>query len=412
MEYHSSEKAKQVEARVKSFIEEEVLPREREALETGDFVSQDEIEEFWEIAKEANVFAPQMPEKYGGQGLSFRDMLPAFEQVGRSLIGARALRADGPDEGTMHLFEQVGTEEQKETWLRPLVQGAITSGFSMTEPVHGAGSDPKMMKTTARKDGDEWVINGHKWWTTNGNRADFFLVMARTDLDAHPYEGSSLLIVPADTDGVEVVRNIPHLGEAGITEDQRGHAEIKYKNVRVPVENTLGDEGGGFRAAQLRLGGGRLTNCMRFSGMADRALEVSKAYLQERQAFGEELSDKQSLRHRIAEAETELHAVRTMVRHASRELDRSEARVETAMAKMYAARVTNDILDLAVQCCGANGIGRDLPIAYFYEEVRPFRLGDGGDEVHLRTIAQHAFEDIDSTDLQTMRRFDESLDKT
>jgi acyl-CoA dehydrogenase len=409
MEYHDSEKAKEVAARVEAFMDEVVIPREREALRTGEPVTNEELEDFWEMAKERDLFAPQVPEEYGGQGLDFRDMLPSFEQVGRSLLGAHAIRANAPQEGNMHTLEMVGTEQQKEEWLRPLVQGEISSGFSMTEPMDGGGSDPKMLKTTARKDGDEWVINGHKWWTSDGLDADFLLVMARTDMDAHPYEGTSIILVPTDAPGVEIVRNVPHLGGHGITEREGGHAEVKYRNVRVPVENTVGEEGGGFRVAQMRLGGGRLTHCMRYSGMAERALDVAKAYISEREGFGSDLSEKQSLRHRIAEAETKLHMARTGVRHAARELDRSDARIEVAMSKVFSARVTNEIMDLALQCCGANGIGKDLPIAHFYEHVRAFRIVDGADEVHLRSIARDAFEDVDPDEVETALRFDEEL---
>jgi acyl-CoA dehydrogenase len=411
MEYHDSEKAKEVASRVEAFMEEEVLPREREALRTGEPVSREEIEAFWEMAKDRDLFAPQVPEEYGGQGLDFSDMLPSFEQVGRSLFGALAIRANSPQEGNMHTLEMFGTEEQKERWLRPLVQGDIMSGFSMTEPQQGAGSDPKMLRTTARKEGDEWVINGHKWWTSDGYAADLLLVMARTDLDEHPYEGTSIILVPTDADGVDIVRNVPHMG-GGITEIERGHAEIKYDDVRVPEENVVGEPGDGFRIAQMRLGGGRLTHCMRYSGMAERALEISKAYLQKREGFDEQLSEKQALRHRIADAETELHAARTMVRHAARELDRSDARIEVAMAKMYTANVTNDVMDLAVQCLGGNGIGKDLPIAYFYENVRPFRIVDGADEVHRRTIARDAFEDVDAAEVEDVLEFDAELDET
>jgi len=248
----------------------------------------------------------------------------------------------------------------------------------MTEPKAGAGSDPKMLQSTAVKDGDEWVINGHKWWTSDGLGADYYLAMVRTDLDAHPYEGTSIIMVPRDADGVEVVRNVPHLGGHGITEREGGHAEMKFDNVRVPVENTIGEEGEGFQIAQMRLGGGRLTHCMRYSGMAERSLDIAKAYLQEREAFGSKLEDKQALRHRIADAETRLHAARTMVRHAARELDRSDARIEVAMSKMFTANVTNETIDLALQCCGGNGIGKDLPIAHFYENVRAFRIGRRG----------------------------------
>ncbi|WP_049925945.1 acyl-CoA dehydrogenase family protein [Halopiger goleimassiliensis] len=409
MEYHDSEKAKAVAGRVADFMEEVVIPREREAMATGEPIPMDEIEDWWEQAKERDLFAPQVPEEYGGQGLDFSDMLPSFEQVGRTLTGAVAIRANAPQEGNMHTLEMVGTEEQKEEYLRPLVQGELQSAFAMTEPMQGGGSDPKMLQSTAVKDGDEWVVNAHKWWTSDGLEADFYLVMARTDLDAHPYEGTSIILVPADADGVEVVRNVPHLGGHGITERTGGHAEVKFDNVRVPVENTVGEEGEGFRIAQMRLGGGRLTHCMRYSGMAQRSLEIAKAYLQEREAFGTSLEEKQALRHRIADAETRLHAARCMVRHAARELDRSDARIEVAMAKMYTANVTNEAIDLALQCCGGNGIGKDLPIAYFYENVRAFRIVDGADEVHRRTIARWAFEDVDTSEVENALRFDEDL---
>lgn len=255
MEYHDSEKAKDVASRVEVFMEDEVLPREREALRTGDRISFDELEDYWEMAKDRDLFAPQMPEKYGGQGLGFQDMLPSFEQVGRSLFGALATRANAPDEGNMHTLEIGGNERIKEEYLRPLVQGEMWSAFSMTEPMNGGGADPKMLQTTAEKDGDEWVINGHKWWTSNGKIADLLLVMARTDPDAHPYEGASIILVPVDTDGVEIVRNYDHLGGHGVMETEFGHAEVTYDNVRVPVGNTIGEENGGFRLAQLRLGG-------------------------------------------------------------------------------------------------------------------------------------------------------------
>ncbi len=409
MEYHDSEKAKEVAGRVADFMDEVVIPREREALATGEEITMDEIHDMWDLAKERDLFAPQVSEEYGGQGLDFSDMLPSFEQVGRSLIGALSIRANAPQEGNMHTLEFAGTEDQKEEYLRPLVQGDISSAFAMTEPKVGAGSDPKMLQSTAVKDGDEWVINAHKWWTSDGLDADFYLLMARTDLDAHPYEGTSIILVPRDADGVEVQRNIPHLGGHGITEREGGHAEVKFDNVRVPVENTIGEEGEGFRIAQLRLGGGRLTHCMRYSGMAERSLDIAKAYLQEREAFGSKLEEKQALRHRIADAETRLHAARTMVRHAARELDESDARIEVAMSKMFTANVTNETIDLALQCCGGNGIGKDLPIAHFYENVRAFRIVDGADEVHRRSIARWAFEDVDETEIENTLQFDENL---
>ena len=407
MEYDDSEKATEVAERMRAFMDEVVLPTEREHLASGEPVSHSRIDELREEAQERDLWGPQIPEEYGGQGLEFREILPAFEQVGRSLIGATAVRANAPDEGNIHTLEMVGTEDQKEEWMQPLIDGEMTSGFSMTEPLQGGGSDQKMLQTTATKDGDEWVINGHKWWTSGGREADVLLVMARTDFDAHPYEGCSFVLVPTDTEGVEIVRNIPHLGGEGIVEGGGiGHAEIEYDDVRVPVENTLGEENRGFQVAQMRLGPARLTHCMRYTGMATRALDVAKAYLDEREAFDSSLSDKQALRHRIADAETKLHAGRTMVRNAAwRITEGDQARVEVAMAKTFTANATQEAIDLALQCCGGNGIGKDLPIAYFYESVRTFRIVDGADEVHRRVIARDAFEDPASEEVEHITRY-------
>jgi acyl-CoA dehydrogenase len=277
----------------------------------------------------------------------------------------------------------------------------------MTEPMQGAGSDPKMIRTTARRDGDEWVIDGHKWWTTNGSVADVLIVMARTDEDAHPYRGCSLLLVPADADGVEVVRDVPHVG-SGVTGTV--HSEITFDGVHVPASNLLGEENEGFHHAQQRLGPARLTHCMRFSGMAQRALDVAKAYATERQAFDSTLADKQGLRFDVADAETRLHAVRTMVRDAADRIAAGdEARVPVSMAKLYAANVTQDAIDTAMQCCGGSGIGKDLPLAEFYEEVRQFRVVDGADEVHKRVIARDAFEDAaeHASEIDPVPRYDE-----
>ncbi|WP_433629625.1 acyl-CoA dehydrogenase family protein [Halomicrococcus sp. NG-SE-24] len=403
MEYDDSDRAQTFAARTREFIDDVVIPVEREMLGDGP-VDDDTIRELRDAAREAGVYAPHLPEEYGGQGLSYRDMLPVFEAAGRSLLGPPAVRVDAPDEGNMHTLELFGTDEQQETWLRPLVAGEARSAFSMTEPAPGAGSDPKMIRTTAERDGDEWVIDGHKWWTTQGSEADVLIVMARTDPDAHPYEGCSLFLVPADASGVEVVRDVPHVGGAltGI-----GHAEIKYKNVRVPEDALLGQLNEGFTHAQQRLGPARLTHCMRYSGMAERALDIAKAYVSEREAFGTPLAEKQSLRFTVAEAETRLHAARTMVRHAAHEIETGgEARIPVSMAKVFTANVVQEIIDDCLQLCGGSGISKDLPIADFYENVRQFRIVDGADEVHKRTIARDAFDDIDSSEIDTLPNYE------
>lgn len=410
IQYDDSEKAREYAERTRGFLDEVVIPRERRLLRNREGLeSRDElntvIEELREEARDRGVYAPQMPEEYGGQGLSLTDVLPTFEEAGRSLLGPSALRISAPDEGNMHTIELAGTDGQKKRWLRPLVEGETKSAFSMTEPHDGAGSDPKMIRTTARREGDEWVIDGHKWWTTQGVEADVYLVMARTDEDAHPYRGCSIFLVPADADGVEVVRDVPHMGESGMS-----HAEMRYDDVRVPDDAMLGTENAGFMIAQKRLGPARLTHCMRFAGMADRALDIAVAYANERQTFGESLADKQETRFKIVDARTRLHAARTMVRHAAGEIeDDKRARVEVGMSKVFAANVAQDAIDTAVQVCGGNGIGKDLPLADFYENVRAFRIVDGADEVHKRSIAKRVFdeEEVDESELENITRYGE-----
>ncbi|TKR27689.1 acyl-CoA dehydrogenase family protein [Natronomonas salsuginis] len=389
MRYHDSPEATELAERASEFVDEVVIPEERGLLGGGP-PDVDVIADLREEAKDRSVYCPQIDEEYGGMGLDFRDVLPLFEEAGRSLLGPTAMRVDAPDEGNMHTLELVGTEEQKQEYLAPLVSGDIRSAFAMTEPRDGGGSDPKMLSTTAELDGDEYVIDGHKWWTTQGRHADVLLTMAITDPEAHPYNGASIILVPTDADGLEFVRDIPHLGP---DMDGHGHSEFVFDSVRVPRENLLGEEHAGFTIAQQRLGPARLTHCMRFSGMASRALDVAKAYMSDRNAFGTSLSNKQSLRYEIADAETELHGARTMVRHAAAEITRGEeARVPVSMSKIFTANVAQNAIDLAIQCCGGAGMSRDLPLADFYEAVRAFRLVDGADEVHKRVIARDSFD--------------------
>lgn len=402
MEYNDSDAGRALGERAREFMDEIVLPVEREHSGDGP-VSDAIIEELRQEARERDVYCPQIDKEHGGLGYDFRDVLPLFEQAGRSLLGGPAMRVAAPDEGNMHTIELVGTDQQKQEWLEPLVAGEIDSAFSMTEPRGGAGSDPKMMQTVAEKDGDEWVINGHKWWTTQGSEADVFIVMARTDMDAHPYEGTSLFLVPANMDGVEIVRDIPHLGPSIVHES---HAEVKYDNVRIPEENLLGTENEGFTHAQERLGPARLTHCMRYSGMARRALEVAKAYLSDRTAFDSTLADKQGPRFAIAEEEVQLHAAGTMVRDAAVKIAAGErARHEVSACKVFTANACQDAIDTALQMCGGGGISKDLPIADFYESVRAFRLVDGADEVHKRTLARAAFEDVATEELTNLPEF-------
>ena len=392
-----------VAERVRTFIDEQVIPIEREWLPRETSVPHDVLDSLRAEAREANVYAPQVSEEFGGLGLTFDEMLPVFEAAGRSLLGAHAIRCAAPDEGNMSTLERFGTPEQQARWLRPIVSGQMDSGFAMTEPLDGGGSDPKMLQTTALLDDDEWVIDGHKWWTTGGAQAEVLLVFARSNLDAHPYQGCSVIIVPRDSPGVELVRDIPHMGEIL---QGTSHAEFRFENVRVPAENLLGPRDGGFKLVQQRLGPARLTHCMRYLGMAQRAIDIAVAYLSERQAFGEPLSAKQGPRFELADRTMELQAAHALVQDASSQVAAgAEARVAVAMAKTYTANVTQAAIDSALQFCGGNGIARDLPIANFYEMVRQFRLVDGADEVHRRSIARAIFEDPDYKELENITRF-------
>lgn len=402
MEYHDSAEATAMAERTREFVEEVVFPVERERAR-GEAVSDGVIEELREEARARELYAPQMPEDLGGQGLDYGDLLPTLEQAGRSLLAEPAMRIDAPDEGTMHLLELLADERQREQWLKPLVDGEIRSAFAMTEPMQGGGADPTMIKTTAERDGDGWILDGHKWWITNGSEAAFFVVMVRTDSDVHPYEGCSMLLVPADADGIEIVRDIPHMG--GITGGSV-HSEILFDGVRIPEENVLGEVGEGFTHAQQRMVPARLTQCMRLSGRARRALDVAEAFMSEREVFGDRVADKQGPRFDLAEAETKLHTARLLARNAARTYAAGEqARVETAMAKYWTTNVAQEVVDTALQFCGANGIGYDLPLAEFYQSVRIVRIADGPDAVQKRVIARDALAEVDEREVAHISRF-------
>lgn len=402
MEFNDSARATEVANRIRQFVDEVVLPVERD-LAPGESVSSDTLDELRDAARDHDVFAPQVSTEYGGMGLDFRDALPAYEEGGRSFLAMPAIRTDPPDEGNIHLLELLGTAAQKETWLQPLVDGDIASAFAMTEPMQGGGADPTMIKTSAERDGDEWVLNGHKWWITNGSDADFLLVMARTNPDVHPYEGCSILLVPADTPGIEVVRDIPHMGEDTLS---RVHSELIFDNVRIPEENVLGEVDAGFQHSQQRMVPARLARAMQFCGMAERSVDIAKAFMSEREVFGGTVAEKQGPRFGIADAVTKLHAARATARHAaSVYADGHQARIEAAVAKYYATNVAQEVIDTALQYCGSNGIGQDLPLAEFYQDVRIIRIADGPDEVQQRVIARDAFENVDEREVAHLSRY-------
>lgn len=392
MDFSISPSVKAIVERVRRFIDTEVIPMEAHA--DADPVTGLPLEMLQSLrakARAAGIWAPTMPVELGGLGLSLQEIVPVLETAGRSLLGPASMNCAAPDEGNMHLLNMYASPQQRETYLKPLVAGEIFSGFAMTEPAPGVGSDPSMLRTTATRDGDSWAINGHKWWTTGAGIASFLIIMARTSEDQR--SGATLFLAPIQSPGIEIVRLVKHMGEP----DLGGHGEIRFNNLRLPESAILGKEGQGFALVQARLGPARLTHCMRWTGIAQRAMEIAADYVSRRQAFGVRLAEHQSMQWMLADSATELHAGRLMIQQAAWLLEQGEkARQETSMAKVYVAETVNRVIDRAIQACGGSGISRDLPLSRWYEAARAFRIYDGASEVHRMVIARGVLKEFGS----------------
>src|SRR4051794_7125237 len=375
----------ELRARYRAFMEEHIYPNE-EAIGREDGDAAALVDSLRERAKAEGLWAPHVPPEAGGTGSGFLTYAHLNEEIGRSTWAQYVFGCQAPDAGNGEILHVFGTEEQKERFLRPLVAGEVRSFFSMTEP-EVPGSDPTTLRTRAVRDGDEWVIDGHKWFSSGAEGAAFAIVMAVTDPEAHPHARASQILVPADTPGVEIVRPVPVLGHTG-----RGwstHCEVRYTNVRVPVANTLGAEGAGFMIAQKRLGPGRIHHVMRWLGQMQRAFELMCTYALEREAHGGPLADKQTVQNWIADSAAEIHACRLMTLDAAHKIDAGdEARVEVSIIKFFAARVLNEVIDRAIQVHGARGLTDETPLAVMSMLARGGRIYDGPDEVHRMVVAR------------------------
>jgi alkylation response protein AidB-like acyl-CoA dehydrogenase len=373
-------------------MEEYVYPNER-ALHADDA---ELIRSLQAKAKEQGLWAPHVPPEAGGTGQGFLAYAHLNEEIGRSTYAQLVFGCQAPDAGNAEILHLFGADEQKERWLKPLVAGEIRSFFSMTEP-EVPGSDPTTLRTKAVRDGDEWVIDGHKWFSSGADGAAFGIVMAVTDPEAEPHRRASQIVVPADTRGVEIVGPTPVFGHAG--SGWSTHCEVWYRGVRVPVENTLGEPGDGFRIAQKRLGPGRIHHVMRWLGQMQRAFELLCSYSLEREAFGSRLADKQTVQNWIADSAAEIHACRLMTLDAAHKIDDGdEARVEVSVIKYYAAQALHDVIDRAIQVHGARGLTDETPLAEMYANARAARIYDGPDEVHRMVVSRRilrAFEEGD-----------------
>lgn len=337
--------------------------------------------------KKAGLWAPHLPQEYGGMGLSFLQHAYMNEVLAYSLGAAGLFGVVAPNSGNQKILVKYGTEAQKKQWLEPLVSGEMQSGFSMTEP-DSPGSDPRALKTTARRDGDEWVINGHKWFTSNGHRADFYIVMCRTAAaggdDAGDGNGKmTQIIVPKHTPGVKVVRGVPVWGR------ESDHCEILYENVRVPLENALGREGSGHQAAQDRLGAGRVFHCMNSIGQMWRAFDLMNERAMSREVHGGTLEDKQFIQGFIAESYMDIQSARLMTIHCAEKMEAGgDPRIDISAIKVFVPAAMHRVVDRAIQVWGAAGVSGDLPLAGFYQGARTLRIADGPDEVHKVLMAK------------------------
>jgi alkylation response protein AidB-like acyl-CoA dehydrogenase len=379
--------------RVRAFMEEFVYPNER-AIQREDDAADALVAELRQEAKDAGLWAPHLPPEAGGTGNGFLEYAYLNEEIGRSMYAQLVFGCQAPDAGNGEILHLFGTREQKERFLVPLVAGETRSFFGMTEP-EVSGSDPTGLRGRAVRDGDEWVINAHKWFSSGADGAGFGIVMVVTDPDAEPHRRASMIVVPTDTPGYELVRKIPVMGHEG-----RGwgtHCETRFTDVRVPVDNMLGEPGGGFRIAQKRLGPGRIHHVMRWLGQMQRAFDLMCSYALRRQSFGERLADKQTIQNWIAESAAEIQACRLLTMQAAQRIDEGdEARVEVSLIKFYAARVLNDVIDRALQVHGGLGMTEDTPLAFMWRQARAGRIYDGPDEVHKLVVARRvlrAYED-------------------
>jgi alkylation response protein AidB-like acyl-CoA dehydrogenase len=366
-------------------MHDRVLPNEA-ALDREDDNADALVAELQAEVRAAGLWAPHVPPEAGGSGTGFLDYAYLNEQIGRTLWGQLVFGCQAPDAGNAEILHLFGTDEQKQRWLFPLVAGEIRSFFSMTEP-EVPGSDPTTLRTRAVRDGDDYVIDGHKWFSSGAEGAAFGIVMAVTDPDADPHRRASQIVVPADTPGVEIVRAIPTMGHRG--RNWSTHCEVTYTNVRVPAANLLGEQGAGFRIAQKRLGPGRIHHVMRWLGQMQRAFELMCTYALEREAFGEPLAQKQTVQNWIADSYAEIQACRLTTLDAAHKIDAGdEARVEISAIKFSAARVLQDVIDRAIQVHGARGLTDETPLAHMAMMARAGRIYDGPDEVHRQVVAR------------------------
>jgi acyl-CoA dehydrogenase len=379
-----------VRLRTRRFVEEHVLPLESDAANYDDHenIRLDVLRCVQVQAKAAGLWSPQAPAEYGGMALPIVGWAAMYEEANRSIFGPLAFNCAPPDDGNMNLLARIGTAAQKETWLRPIVEGKVRSAFAMTEPAPGGGSDPGMIRTRAERKGDGWVIHGHKWFITGAGIADHFILVARTSDDSR--RGLTAFLFHRDQPGWCIVRRIPIMGP----EEHGGHCELLFEGLEVADENVLMKVGDGLRVTQIRLGPARLTHCMRWLGLAKRCVEIAETYVEQREAFGGKLVERESVQIKLGEVANRIQIGRLLVMHAAWKLDQGDrARKEISMAKVHVADTLHQAADVGIQLNGARGYSKDTILEWIYRYARQARLVDGASEVHNMVLARFLLEE-------------------
>ena len=385
MDFTLTPEIEELRQRIRRFVDKEIIPLEanKDNYDPHENIREDILSTLRSKVKSAGMWAPQVSLEFGGLGVNTVAMAACYEEMNRSIFGPAAFNCAAPDEGNMFILNRVGTPEQKERWLRPIAEGHVRSAFAMTEP-KGCGSDPSLTYTTATKSGGKWIINGRKWFITGAKGAQHFILIARTSDDSR--KGLTAFLFDADDTGWNIERRIPIMGP----EEHGGHCELSFDGLEITDENRLMNVGDGLKVTQIRLGTARLTHCMRWLGMAKRAMEIAMEYVETRDSFGAKLIDHETIQTKLADAAMSIQIGRLLTMNAAWKLDQgSFARKEVSMAKIQVADTLNKVVDTALQLNGARGYSKDTPLEWMYRYARQAKLVDGASEVHKMVLSRN-----------------------